>query len=73
MGLWDWVTTVSNVVDGVLPIVKKIPGVTTVTNIGGGLNPVARYSMMRSQARCAAMGIEADHSSELGLAELAMM
>ena len=60
------VATVSN-------IVRNIPGVATVSNIGGVLNPLARIAMRHSQAKCAAMGIKADHSSELGLAELAMM
>jgi len=42
-------------------------------NLGGSNNPKHVRAMAEAEAKCAAMGIKADHSSELGLAELAMM
>ena len=42
-------------------------------NLGGSNNPKHVRAMAEAEAKCAAMGIKADHSSELRLAELAMM
>ena len=42
-------------------------------NLGGSNNPKHVRAMAEAEAKCAAMGIKANHSSELGLAELAMM
>ena len=46
---------------------------TAVLNVGGGLNPIHLAAMANARAQVEAMGITADHSAELGLAELALM
>ena len=49
--------------------------VTAAANVAGlgQNNPVHVKAMADIEAKCATMGIKADLSSELGLAELAMM
>ena len=46
---------------------------TGVVNMGGVLNPIHHAAMADARAQVEAMGITADHSAELGLAELALM